>query len=36
VVAVGIERCDEEGEMVVEGIVLGDSEEEVFVDVFLL
>jgi hypothetical protein len=35
-VAVSMEWCDEEGEMVVEGVVVGDGEEEVFVDILLL
>jgi hypothetical protein len=36
IVAVSIERCDEEGGMVVKGIVTGDGEKEVFVDILLL
>jgi hypothetical protein len=35
-VAVGIKRHDEEGRVVVKGIVVGDGEQEVFVDVFIL
>jgi hypothetical protein len=36
VIAVGIEGRDEEGRMVVKGIVVGDGEEKVLVNVFLL
>jgi hypothetical protein len=36
VVAVGIEGSDKKGGVVVKGVVLGDGEEEVFLDIFLL
>jgi hypothetical protein len=36
VIAVGTEGCDEKGGVVVKGVVLGDGEEEVLVDVFIL
>jgi hypothetical protein len=36
VVAVSIEGYDEEGGMVVKGIVMGDGEEEVLVNIFVL
>jgi hypothetical protein len=35
-VAVGMKGCDEEGRVVVEGVIVGDSEEEVFVNVLIL
>jgi hypothetical protein len=35
-VAVGMERCDKVGRMVIKDIVLGDGEEEVLLDVFFL
>jgi hypothetical protein len=36
VVTVSMEGRDEEGGMVVEGVVPGDGEEEIFLDVFVL
>jgi hypothetical protein len=36
VVAVGIEGGDKVGGVVIEGVVLGDGEEEVLLDVFIL
>jgi hypothetical protein len=35
-VTVGVERCDEVGRVVIKGIVAGDGEEEVPLDIFLL
>jgi hypothetical protein len=35
-IAVGTEGCDEKGGMVIKGIVAGDSEEEVFLNILLL
>jgi hypothetical protein len=35
-VTVGMEGHDEEGGVVVEGVVLGDGEEEVFLDILIL
>jgi hypothetical protein len=36
VVAVGAERSNEEGGVVIEGIVPGDGEQEILLDVFVL
>jgi hypothetical protein len=36
VIAVGTERCDEEGRVIVEGVVAGDGEEEVSLNIFIL
>jgi hypothetical protein len=36
VVAVSTEGCDEEGRIVVEGVVVGDGEEEVALNIFVL
>jgi hypothetical protein len=36
VIAVGTKRCDEESGVVVEGIVTGDGEQEVFLNILIL
>jgi hypothetical protein len=36
VVAVSIEGGDKEGRVIVKGVVLGDGEQEIFLNVFVL